>query len=122
MVSTLRALVIEDDAAIAKINKRVLEAERFGVELAPTVADGERLTLAEDYDIIVTDLMLPDGHGLTVVKAVRERGKTTPILVLTGVDGVESIVDALESGADDYLKKPCRVEELRARVRALMRA
>jgi DNA-binding response OmpR family regulator len=119
--SALRALVIEDDGPIAQLNMRVLEAEGFAVALAATVGDGERLALSNDYDIIVTDLMLPDGHGLTVVKSVRERGQATPILVLTAVDAIESTVDALESGADDYLKKPYRVEEFRARVHALMR-
>ncbi len=121
MKNALRALVIEDDGPIARLNKRVLEAEGFTVTLGATVGDGERLALSGDYDIIVTDLMLPDGHGLTVVKSVRERGNATPILVLTGVDAIESIVDALECGADDYLKKPYQVEELRARIRALMR-
>ncbi len=119
--NALRALVIEDDEAIARLNKQVLETEGFAVTVGATLGEGERLALANDFDIIVTDLMLPDGHGLTVVKSIRERGQATPILVLTGVDTIESTVDALESGADDYLKKPYRVEELRARVRALMR-
>jgi DNA-binding response OmpR family regulator len=117
----MRALVIEDDQPIAEVNKRVLEGEGFTVAIAATVAEGQRLALAHDYDIIVTDLMLPDGHGLTVVKSVRAHGKTAPILVLTGVDAVESTVKALDNGADDYLRKPYRIEELRARIHALMR-
>jgi two-component system, OmpR family, response regulator len=117
----MRALMIEDERQIAEVNKRVLEGEGFAVETAATLSDGQRLALANDYDIIVTDLMLPDGHGLAIVKGVRERGKGTPILVITGVNAVESTVTALDVGADDYLRKPYDIEELRARVRALMR-
>lgn len=117
----MRALVIEDDEQIAVVNKRVLEGEGFAVELAGTLAEGQRLASGDDYDIIVTDLMLPDGHGLAIVESVRERGKGTPILVITGVDAVESTVAALDLGADDYLRKPYRIDEMRARVRALMR-
>ena len=117
----MRALVIEDDEQIAEVNKRVLEGEGFAVDTAATLSDGQRLALASDYDIIVTDLMLPDGHGLAIVENVRGRGKGTPVLVLTGVDAVESTVAALDLGADDYLRKPYRIDELRARIRALMR-
>jgi two-component system OmpR family response regulator len=117
----MRALVIEDDAPTAELNKRVLEREGFAVTVGATLAAGERLAVSDDYDLIVTDLILPDGHGLTVVKSVREHGKATPILVLTGVDAIESTVAALDIGADDYLTKPFDVSELRARVRALMR-
>ncbi|MFN2601628.1 MAG: response regulator transcription factor [Gemmatimonadaceae bacterium] len=117
----MRALVIEDDEQIAAVNKRVLEGEGFDVETAATLSDGQRLALGNDYDIIVTDLMLPDGHGLAIVESVRGSGKGTPILVLTGVDAVESTVTALDFGADDYLRKPYRIDELRARIRALMR-
>jgi two-component system OmpR family response regulator len=117
----MRVLVIEDDAPTAEINKRVLESEGFAVTVAATVAGGERLVASRDYDLIVTDLMLPDGHGLTIVNSVRQHGKTTPILVLTGIDAIESTVTALDMGADDYLTKPFDVSELRARVRALMR-
>lgn len=117
----MRALVIEDDDAIARLNRQVLETEGFSVTLAMTVDAGNRFAQSQDYDIIVTDLMLPDGHGLTLVKSIRDRGRATPILVITGVEATESIVDALDSGADDYLEKPYRVDEFRARVRALMR-
>jgi two-component system OmpR family response regulator len=70
---------------------------------------------------MVTDLMLADGHGLTIVEAVRQRGKGMPILVLTGIDAVECTVAALDLGADDYLRKPYRIDELRARILALLR-
>ena len=117
----MRALVVEDDVQIAEVNRRVLEGEGFSVQTAATLTDGQRHAISEDYDIILTDLMLPDGHGLAIIEGVRGRGKGTPILVITGVDAVESTVRALDLGADDYLRKPYDVEELRARVRALMR-
>jgi DNA-binding response OmpR family regulator len=117
----MRALVIEDEEEVAAFNKRVLELEGFAVTVVSTVEDGQRATLAEHFEIIVTDLLLPDGHGLSIVDAVRARGTRTPILVLTGVGEVETTVRALDHGADDYLHKPYEIEELRARVRALMR-
>jgi len=117
----MRALVIEDEPGIARINQRALEAEGFEVILGTTLAEGERLAISDNFEILVTDLKLPDGHGLTVVESFRARGNMTRILVVTGVDAVESTVAALEAGADDYLKKPYNVRELRARVRALMR-
>jgi DNA-binding response OmpR family regulator len=117
----MRALVIEDEEQVAEVNKRVLEAEGFAVESATTFNDGKRFAVAQDYDLVLTDLMLPDGHGLEIVEAIRNSGKGTPILVITGIDAVEMTVAALDLGADDYLQKPYSVLELRARIRALMR-
>ena len=115
------ALVIEDDQAVAQLNRRLLELEGFRVDIAPTAGDGERLARANVYAVITLDMILPDGHGLPVLEIIRERDKTTPILVLSGIGDMESTVRALDAGADDYLLKPYKADELRARLRALMR-
>lgn len=117
----MRALVIEDEHQVAEINKRVLESEGFEVVIASTCREGESLAAADAYDFVVTDLMLPDGHGLDIVRSVRAGNRSTPILVITGVDEVETTVAALDNGADDYLRKPYEIQEMRARIRALMR-
>lgn len=117
----MRALVIEDQHRVAEINKRVLEGEGFEVVIASTFAEGQSLVVTHSYDIIVTDLMLPDGHGLEIVKSVRARNSSTPILVITGVDDVYSTVAALDNGAAHYLRKPYEIQEMRARIRAFMR-
>lgn len=117
----MRALVIEDDETVARINARILETEGFTVDIASTIQEGLRLAMSGIHEIIITDLMLPDGHGTRIVRAVREHGSTTPILVLTGVGDINSTVDALECGADDYIRKPFDLDELRARVRSLVR-
>ena len=115
------ALVIEDDESVALLNRRLLELEGFRVDIAPTAAHGERLARANVYAMITLDMMLPDGNGLAVLETIRGRDKTTPVLILSGIDDMSSTVSALDAGADDYLLKPYQAEELRARLRALMR-
>jgi DNA-binding response OmpR family regulator len=115
------ALVIEDDEGVAQLSRRLLEMEGFRVDVAPTAADGERLARANVYSLITLDMILPDGHGLTVLEIIRERDKTTPVLIVSGIGDMASTVSALDAGADDYLLKPYKAEELRARLRALMR-
>ena len=115
------ALVIENDDIVAALSQRLLEQEGFRVEVAATVAEGSQLVRANEYAVIILDLLLPDGDGMDVLKVIRQRADTTPVLVLSGADDVESTVYALDAGADDYLHKPYRSDELRARVRALMR-
>lgn len=116
-----RALVIEDDENIAALNRRLLELEGFQVDVALTAREGERLARANDYSAVTLDLLLPDGHGMAVLEIIRERSKTTPVLIVSGVGDISSTVSALDAGADDYLHKPYQAQELRARVRALLR-
>ena len=115
------ALVIEDEEAVALLNRRLLETEGFRVDVALTAAEGGRLARTNAYTVITIDMILPDAHGLTVLVSIRERDKTTPILIVSGIDDISSTVSALDAGADDYLHKPYQAEELRARLRALMR-
>jgi DNA-binding response OmpR family regulator len=118
----MRILVVEDERKVASFIRQGLEEEGHAVELA---ADGaEALDLALEgppFDLVVLDLMLPKRDGFAVLRTLRERGVTTPVLVLTARDSVGDKVTGFDLGADDYLTKPFAFEELLARVRALLR-
>lgn len=117
----MRALVVEDDARIAEDLGRALASSGFRVE---RVADGETAWFqggTETYDLIVLDLGLPRLDGLSVLKRWRAEGVTTPVLVLTARGAWTERVEGIDAGADDYLPKPFRMEELLARARALVR-
>jgi two-component system copper resistance phosphate regulon response regulator CusR len=117
----MKILVVEDDKTVGEYVKRGLEEARYHAEL---VADGEaglRAAAAGQYDLIVLDLRLPKVSGLEVLRTLRDRGDGRPILVLTAQDAVDSKVQALRQGADDYVTKPFAFEELLARVEALGR-
>lgn len=117
----MRILLVEDDALLGDGLRAGLMLDGYGVDWA---RDGEaaRLAwLAEDYDACVLDLGLPRRDGLAVLKEVRARGKRTPVLILTARDTTADKVAGLDAGADDYLLKPFELEELQARLRALLR-
>lgn len=117
----MRILVVEDERKVASFIKQGLEEEGHTVDVA---VDGEEATLCAhvgEYDAILLDLMLPKKNGLQVAMELRREGRTTPILMLTSRDAPEDIVRGLDAGADDYLAKPFRFDELLARLRALTR-
>jgi len=117
----MRILVVEDDAALASFLKKGLEAEHYAVDVAP---DGEEARCAvseSDYDLIMLDLNLPKLDGLEVLRALRRKQRSLPVLVVTGRSRIEDRVLALDGGADDCLIKPFSFSELSARVRALLR-
>jgi two-component system copper resistance phosphate regulon response regulator CusR len=117
----MKILVVEDDRSVGQFVKRGLEEQRIQVDL---IVDGmEALECASQatYDVIVLDLRLPNLSGQEVLRTLRDRGVDTPVLILTAQDAVESKVQALRTGADDYVTKPFAFEELLARVEALYR-
>jgi two-component system OmpR family response regulator len=117
----MRALLVEDDASFAVLARHVLEQEGFAVDLAATGSDGLSLAMVNEYDCVLLDLGLPDQHGITIIQTLRREGRTTPVMVLTGtVEGQTSVL-ALDAGADDYVTKPVVIDQLRARIRALVR-
>ena len=117
----MRILVIEDDRTVGQFVKRGLEEQRFQTELVADGLDALELASHSEYDVIVLDLRLPRLSGVEILRTLRDRGIDTPILVLTAQDAVESKVQALRTGADDYVTKPFAFEELLARVEALGR-
>ncbi|HZC07886.1 MAG TPA: response regulator transcription factor [Ktedonobacterales bacterium] len=117
----MRILVIEDNRRLSAALKASLVDAGYAVDVAQDGAEGETYAQATPYDAIILDILLPVKDGLTVCRALRARGVTTPILMLTARDTVEDRVRGLDSGADDYLVKPFALNELLARLRALLR-
>lgn len=116
-----KILVIDDDEKITSLLRRSLVFEGYEVLIAHNGAVGLKETLSHDPDMLIVDIMMPQIDGLEVVRRIRESGLTTPVLFLTAKDEVEDRVRGLDVGADDYLIKPFALEELLARVRALLR-
>ncbi|MBI1416202.1 MAG: response regulator [Limimaricola sp.] len=117
----MRLLIVEDNAQLAAWLARFLRHENYVVDV---IADGETVVDGADldaFDLAIVDLGLPGIGGLEVVRHIRARHSTLPILILTAENGLKSRVTGLDSGADDYMTKPFEVEELEARIRALIR-
>jgi two-component system OmpR family response regulator len=117
----MRVLVVEDERRVAAYIGQALVEESFVVDLARDGPGALMLTAEHPYDAIVLDLMLPGLDGLTVCRRVRETRASTPILILSARDMVEDRIRGLDAGADDYLVKPFAIQELLARLRALLR-
>ena len=119
--AAVRALVVDDDPTIRLLVTKLLEEGGFAVDTAATSESGRVLAMVNDYDAIILDLILPDGNGIPLVQALRQKNRDTPVLVLTGETDKATIVMALDAGADDYFTKPINFDEFKARVRALVR-
>jgi two-component system copper resistance phosphate regulon response regulator CusR len=117
----VKILVVEDDRTVGQYVRRGLEEQRLHVDLVEDGLEGLRFASGGSYDLVILDLRLPGMSGLEVLRTLRDRGLTVPILVLTAQDAVDFKVQALRSGADDYVTKPFAFEELLARVEALGR-
>ncbi len=118
----MRCLVIEDEAKTADYIRKGLEEEGHGVVWSPDGGEGMRLGVGENWDVMILDRMLPNGmDGLSILKSVREAGKSTPVLILSALASLDERVRGLRDGGDDYLTKPFAFTELMARIEALMR-
>ena len=117
----VRILVVEDEPKLAQALKQGFENELYDVKVAGTGEEGFFLVHAEAFDLMILDIMLPGRSGLEALKALRNRGLTTPVLILSALDSVQDRVIGLEAGADDYLVKPFAFAELLARLRVLTR-
>ena len=117
----MRILVIEDENSLLNIISKRLKTEGYSVDMATDGEDGQHYALMTTYDCIVLDLMLPKIDGITLLRNLRSQKIATPVLILTAKDSIEDKVSGLDVGADDYLVKPFSLEELLARIRALLR-
>ncbi len=117
----MRILIIEDDTRLAGVLERALKEAGWTVEVASDGIEGEYFLRSGSQDAVVLDLGLPGKDGLSLLADVRRDGSSVPVLVLTGRDAIEDRVAGLDAGADDYLVKPFALDELMARLRALLR-
>lgn len=118
----MRVLIVEDEHKIARALKKALEQEHYAVDISSDGDDGYAMATTEPYDVMIIDRMIPGEHdGIKIVKAIRATGISTPVLLLTALGSTKDKTDGLDAGADDYLVKPFALEELLARVRALLR-
>src|SRR5262245_33131272 len=117
-VPRVKILIVEDDARLSSVIERAVREAGWTCETAHDGDEGEVLLRHGEGDAVVLDLGLPGKSGLELLRGLRRRGSTIPVLVLTGRDAVEDRVAGLDAGADDYAVKPCALAELLARLRA----
>lgn len=117
----MRILVVEDEAKVGSFIRRALEEESYAVDLCGDGPGGLELARDSSYDLIILDVMLPGMSGLQILETLRKEKLKTPVLIVTARAHVDQRVKGLDAGADDYLTKPFAIEELLARVRALLR-
>ena len=117
----MRILIAEDDQVLADGLLRTLRKGGYAVDAVASGSEADAALADHEFDLVILDLGLPKLHGLEVLRKLRARGTTTPVLILTAADSVEQRVKGLDLGADDYMAKPFVLTELEARVRALTR-
>src|SRR6478672_5742343 len=117
----MRILVVEDEPRMANVIAKGLREQSYAVDVAPDGINGLYQASINDYDVIVLDVLLPHRDGYEVCRELRQRGNTTPVLMLTARATVDDRITGFDAGADDYLTKPFSFRELLARIRALLR-
>ncbi len=119
----MRILIVEDETSIANFISEGLEEEGFAVDIATNGKEGYKLAMdnIKEYDVILLDWMLPGMSGIEIIRNLRLANKKIPVILLTAKDTVDDVVFGLETGANDYIRKPFSFEELLARIRVLMR-
>lgn len=117
----MRILLVEDNPRLVELISEGLASAGYVTDMAYTMSDAEAFLQRMDYCLIVLDIRLPDGSGRDLLRKIRDRGQNTPVLVVTAIMDTAHRVESLEGGADDYLSKPFDMDELVARVRAILR-
>jgi len=117
-----RILVVDDDPYFLRVLRRILSAENFQVETAEGAAQAAQALRQNSFDLVVSDLRLPDGDGLTILQELRKAGADTPVVILTAYGEVDSYLEAMNAGATEYLNKPVRTEELLDVIRKCLRS
>jgi len=116
-----KILVIEDENRVAELLKRGLEESEHTVRIADSVSNGLNVFFKEVFDIIISDVMLPDGSGFDLCRKIREKDETIPVLMLTALGTTDDKLEGFDSGADDYMVKPFDFRELDARINILLK-
>ena len=117
----MKILIAEDERDLANALKRVLEFSKYEVDLAYNGLEAFEMAEKKEYDLVISDVMMPKMDGFELTKSLRDNNYSNPILLLTARGETDDKVLGLDSGADDYLTKPFQVKELLARIRALLR-
>jgi two-component system OmpR family response regulator len=117
----MRVLIVEDDKSQAYLLRRLLSEDGYAIDVAMTGEEARVLAAANEYEGMILDLQLTDCHGLAILQELRRTGMQTAVLVYTGNSDAQSIIRAFDAGADEYVVKPVSNDEMRARVRALLR-
>jgi DNA-binding response OmpR family regulator len=117
----MKVLLVEDERYLAEAVARILKKNNYDTDIALDGEEGRYAAISGVYDVILLDIMLPRKDGITVMKELRAAGVQTPVIMLTALGEIEDRVKGLDSGADDYLPKPFKTEELMARMRAVLR-
>ena len=117
----MRILIAEDEKTLNATLKKRLEEQSYSVDACLDAQEALAYLASAEYDVVLLDIMMPKKSGLEVLRALRKKGRQTPVLLLTAKDSIEDRVDGLDAGADDYLVKPFAFEELMARIRVMLR-
>ena len=117
----MKILIIEDEPSLKEIMTDYLQKERYVVESVSTLGEALFKLADYDYDCVLLDIMLPDGNGLSLLRKLREMGKSENVIIISAKDAVEDKIEGLELGADDYLAKPFHLAELNARIHSVIR-
>jgi DNA-binding response OmpR family regulator len=116
-----RILIVEDEVRISSFLEKGLASNGYSTSVASTGSDGLSLARSGEFDLVILDIGLPDTDGFAVLRDLRRQDRNLPVIILTARDGVTDTVQGLEGGADDYVTKPFRIEELLARIKARLR-
>lgn len=117
----MKILIVEDESSLLELTQRSLEKEHYIVESAPDYHTALRKIEDYEYDVILLDIMLPDGNGLDLLRHLKAIGKQSNVIILSAKDSIEDKVEGLDLGADDYLPKPYHLVELNARIKSVIR-
>ena len=118
---TSRILIVDDDPYFLRVLSRILTGENFQVKTAEGAVEATQILEENSFDLVISDLRLPDGDGLSILQEIRKSGSEIPVVILTAYGEVDSYLEAMNAGATEYLNKPVKSEELLAVVRSCLR-